>query len=189
VILPGATPPAASTLTLLPADLAGGVGSGVWHVAVRVAIGVGIAVWAASVLWVLIDCRRRIASLPGQLAALTLAVVVPFFGSLFYRILRPADLLDETRIRDLEHELLLNALAARQACDRCATPIAPDFVACPVCGTHLRRRCESCGGVLELSWTLCPFCGDAPGEPAEAVQAAVNGGSRTRRRGRRRVRA
>jgi len=49
VILPGATPPTASTLTLLPADL-GGVGSGSWQSIVRDVIAVGVALWAATVL-------------------------------------------------------------------------------------------------------------------------------------------
>ena len=143
------------------------------------------ALWIATVLWVLIDCRRRIASLPSRLAAVALAVAVPFFGPLLYRILRPADLLEETRIRRLEHELLLNTLSGRR-CGHCAAPIAREFVACPVCGTPLRRRCSACGGVLELSWMLCPFCGETQAQPGEAV---ANGGSRTRRRDRRRVRA
>jgi RNA polymerase subunit RPABC4/transcription elongation factor Spt4 len=180
----------ASTLTLLPADL-GGVGSGSWQSIVRDVIAVGVTLWAATVLWVVIDARRRLVSLPGQAAAACLAVVLPFFGALLYRIVRPADLHAETRIRELEHELLLSELSGRRVCAHRAAPIAPDFVACPVCGTQLRHRCEACGGVLELSWALCPFCGDAQVEADEAGWAAANGngGSRTRRRSRRRIRA
>jgi type IV pilus assembly protein PilB len=46
------------------------------------------------------------------------------------------------------------------SCIRCGTPLHSGYVACPGCGTPLRRRC-ACGASLDLAWRCCPSCGKA----------------------------
>jgi type II secretory ATPase GspE/PulE/Tfp pilus assembly ATPase PilB-like protein len=47
---------------------------------------------------------------------------------------------------------------ARTACPSCHEAVAPDFVACPSCGTRLKRTCASCSRALRQEWSFCPFC-------------------------------
>jgi type IV pilus assembly protein PilB len=57
------------------------------------------------------------------------------------------------------------ATDARSTCAQCGTVVAPDFSACPHCGTPLGAVCAHCGRALQRGWNFCPFCARA-GEPS-----------------------
>lgn len=44
-------------------------------------------------------------------------------------------------------------------CPECGRPVQPDFIACPYCGTQLRRRCPQCERKVRPTWRYCPHCG------------------------------
>ena len=67
--------------------------------------------------------------------------------------------------------LLVRSNYADLACPRCGTPVAPEFVVCPQCGTLLRPACPSCRTPVEPDWKVCPKC--AAPLPEEARQAAA----------------
>ena len=53
-----------------------------------------------------------------------------------------------------------------QACPNCGSPVQPDFILCPNCGTSLKRSCPSCHKAVNVDWIACPYCGAALGESA-----------------------
>jgi hypothetical protein len=76
--------------------------SGLWS-----AISLGIEVffvllWLALIWWTYQDVRRRTENGSFITAALILAIVLPFLGPIIYLVIRPPDLLAETRERELE---------------------------------------------------------------------------------------
>ncbi len=76
--------------------------SGLWS-----AISLGLEVffvllWLALIWWTYQDVRRRSENGSFITAAVILAIVLPFLGPIIYLIIRPPDLLAETRERELE---------------------------------------------------------------------------------------
>lgn len=47
------------------------------------------------------------------------------------------------------------------ACGNCQTPIQPNWVSCPECGTRTadsKPRCKACQAEVEPNWRACPMC-------------------------------
>ncbi len=44
-------------------------------------------------------------------------------------------------------------------CPECGRGVKPDFMACPYCGTTLRKRCPNCERRVRANWRYCPHCG------------------------------
>lgn len=125
-----------------------------------------VALYFALVVWTYLDARRRIAD--GLLVGCaTVAALFPFFGSLIYLVLRPPELLEDARERDLEiaaaeaRLLQLNELS----CPHCRHAVERAFLLCPNCHHKLKERCLACGRPLDPRWPLCPYCEHQVGQP------------------------
>ncbi|MBC8159890.1 MAG: zinc ribbon domain-containing protein [Roseiflexaceae bacterium] len=119
-----------------------------------------ILLWAASVLWAYRDIRGRSDDVMVQVLAVSLALLLPFAGLALHLILRPRQTLGEKYERTLEEQYLRRDLEEPCACPSCQRGIEPDFILCPHCHTHLRRRCDSCDKVIDLTWSVCPYCAE-----------------------------
>jgi hypothetical protein len=51
---------------------------------------------------------------------------------------------------------------ARSACPQCATPVSPEFAACPGCGHRIGGGCPHCNRPMQAGWKFCPYCAKAP---------------------------
>lgn len=115
-----------------------------------------IVFWLSMMYWTYRDARRR-----GALAIYWAAVVLFFniFGLFIYLIVRPPEILDDVRERDLEIKAQEAALNQGEiVCSSCFKPIEPDFLVCPYCLKKLKESCPRCGRPLRISWTVCPYC-------------------------------
>ncbi len=119
-----------------------------------------VLLWAASVLWAYRDIRGRSEDVVVQVLAVSLALLLPFAGLVLHIILRPRQTLSEKYERTLEEQYLRRDLEEPFVCPNCQRGIEPDFILCPHCHTHLRRRCESCSKVIDLTWSVCPYCAE-----------------------------
>ncbi len=118
-----------------------------------------VVVWIALVVWTYLDARRRLSD-PVLVAAATVASLFPFVGSLVYSILRPPELLEDKRERDLEirsAELRVRQLE-EASCPNCAFPIERTYLRCPSCRARVKDPCEACGKPIDPRWSLCPYC-------------------------------
>jgi hypothetical protein len=61
-----------------------------------------VLLWLALIWWTYQDVRRRTENGVIITIALVLAVVLPFFGPIIYLIIRPPEIMDEARERELE---------------------------------------------------------------------------------------
>lgn len=43
-------------------------------------------------------------------------------------------------------------------CPNCQSPINDNYVACPHCGSALRKDCPNCHQKNDVEWVTCPFC-------------------------------
>ncbi|RRR77897.1 MAG: zinc ribbon domain-containing protein [Candidatus Viridilinea halotolerans] len=135
-----------------------------------------ILIWAASVLWAYRDIRRRSEDTSVQVLAVSMVLLLPFAGILLHIILRPPQTIAEKYERELEQEYLRRDIEEKYVCPECQRPIEPDFLLCPHCQAHLRRRCGSCERVVDLTWSVCPYCGD-DGASSNSRQAATIAGA------------
>lgn len=119
-----------------------------------------VLLWAASVLWAYRDIRGRSEDVVVQVLAVSLALLLPFAGLVLHMILRPRQTLSEKYERTLEEQYLRRDLEEPFVCPNCQRGIEPEFILCPHCHTHLRRRCESCSKVVDLTWSVCPYCAE-----------------------------
>ena len=128
-------------------------------IARNAAIALAVLFWLGLAYWVLKDARRRIKD-PFLVAFATLlGLAPPFIGPVVYLLFRPSETLADVRSRRVELQALEQQLArAQPACPVCSSWVDPDFVACPVCTTMLRRPCANCKAPLEPLWQLCPYC-------------------------------
>lgn len=131
-----------------------------------------ILLWAASVMWTYRDIRRRSEDVSVQVMAVILVLILPFVGIPLHMILRPPQTLADSYERELEQEYLRRDIEEKYVCPECQRPIEPDFLLCPHCQTHLRRRCMSCDRAVDLTWSVCPYCG-GDGKSSAAHQAAT----------------
>jgi hypothetical protein len=143
------------------------------NLAVNLLILFLVVVWIALIVWTYLDARRRLDD--GVLvAAATVASFFPFVGSLVYSILRPPELLEDKRERDLEirsAELRVRQLE-EASCPNCSFPIERTYLRCPSCRARVKDPCEACGKPIDPRWALCPYCETPVRHEAPARSAA-----------------
>ncbi len=128
-------------------------------VARNVAILLAVVFWLALAFWVHKDARRRIKDRFLVFLATLLGLVPPYIGPVVYLLFRPAETLEDVRIRRAELQALEQQLAqARPTCPVCSSTVRADYLACPVCATMLRQPCAKCHAPLEPLWQVCPYC-------------------------------
>lgn len=146
---------------------------GVFHstgfvVARNLGIVLAVVFWLGFAFWVHRDARRRIGEPFLVLLATLLGLVPPYLGPLVYLLFRPSETIADVRSRRVELEALEQQLARSQpSCPVCSSAIEPDYLACPVCATILRRPCAKCDAPLDSLWQMCPYCA-SPVEPSQA---------------------
>lgn len=115
-----------------------------------------IVFWLALVYWTYTDASRRDTApfLWGLVA-----VVIPFFGTLIYLIVRPPEYALDSRERELELAVLERELRSRVLlCPNCRSLVEKDYLLCPECGWELKKSCVRCERALDLNWDICPYC-------------------------------
>ena len=118
-------------------------------------VGFIIALYVLSVVYVIIDARRR-----GASAYVAWGIIAPSRLGL-YCSPGPAPALLCVRPRgavELDMALRERQLAQYGTCPQCGAPIEKDFVVCPVCDTRVRNVCPSCHRPLDAHWKVCPYC-------------------------------
>jgi RNA polymerase subunit RPABC4/transcription elongation factor Spt4 len=116
-------------------------------------------VWLALLYWTRADAKRRIGD-PVLVLCATACSLFPFVGTIVYMIVRPPDLLEDVRERELEMQAAEARLAQLSylACQNCGREVDKDFLICPSCHSRLREPCVNCQRPLEMNWTVCPYC-------------------------------
>jgi double zinc ribbon protein len=149
-------------------------------VARNLAVFMAVVFWLALAFWVYKDARRRIRDPILVLFATLLGLAPPYVGPIVYLLFRPSETLGDVRSRNLELEALEQQLArSRAACPVCSSPVEPDYLACPVCTTMLRRPCATCHAPLQPLWQMCPYCA-SPVEPSQVdLDAALTAEAQT----------
>src|SRR4051795_11508117 len=139
-----------------------------------------VVVWIALVAWTFLDARRRIQD-PVLVACATGASLFPFVGSIIYSILRPPELLEDAKERELEiraSELRVKQLE-EQSCPNCAYPIERSYLRCPSCRARVKDPCENCEKPIDPRWVVCPYC-EMPQRRAPEPPARVSREERSR---------
>src|SRR5688500_9434435 len=138
-----------------------------------------VVVWLALVYWTYADARRRMTD-PMLIGCSTAASLFPFVGTLVYLIVRPPELLEDIRERELEMQAAEARLHAAgfQLCAYCDAEIERDFLRCPACMRKLKDPCHNCARPLDPAWRICPYC-EAEVGPPPSTEA---GTARRRRR-------
>lgn len=129
------------------------------NLAVNLVILVLVVLWLALAYWTFADARRRVSD-PILVTTATAVGLIPFLGPLVYTILRPPELLEDIRERDIEtqaSELRMRHLVA-QSCPRCEHPIERSWLRCPECQHRLKDPCVSCSRPVDPRWSICPYC-------------------------------
>jgi hypothetical protein len=122
-------------------------------------IVLAVVFWLGLAFWVHRDARRRISDGFLVFTASLLGLVPPYLGPVVYLLLRPAETLADAHSRHVELRVLEQQLGrAQPACPVCSSPVAVDYLACPVCTTMLREPCARCNAPLEPLWQMCPYC-------------------------------
>jgi hypothetical protein len=115
-----------------------------------------VVLYFAVIFWTWRDANRRGAM--GWFWGLVCAVF-PFVGWLVYLVVRPPELIDDARERELEIRAREAQLARDyDTCPSCFKPVEKDFLICPYCMKKLRKPCVECGKALRLNWQVCPYC-------------------------------
>ncbi|MEO6866563.1 MAG: zinc ribbon domain-containing protein, partial [Gaiellales bacterium] len=117
----------------------------------------GLAFYAAIVIWTYKDARKRTED-PILVATFTAIAMLPLFGVLIYMLVRPAEYIADVRERELEIRALERQLGRQERCPYCKSHIEGDYLSCPVCSTKLRQSCTGCEKPLDPRWAMCPFC-------------------------------
>ena len=118
-----------------------------------------IAVYLALIVWTYLDASRRVED-PVLVTCATAGALVPFVGAFVYSILRPPELLDDVRERNLEiraAELRVRQLA-ELSCPNCRYPVEKAYLRCPNCQRRLKDPCENCSKPVDPRWAVCPYC-------------------------------
>lgn len=76
--------------------------SGLWTLISTLSEIFLVLLWLSLIWWTYQDVRRRTENSTFITISLVLVIVLPFFGAIIYLIIRPPDLLDEARERELE---------------------------------------------------------------------------------------
>ena len=110
----------------------------------------------ALVFWTYRDANQRGAM--GWFWSLA-AFIFPLAGWLVYLVVRPPELADDARERDLEIRAKEVSLARDyESCPACYKPVEKEYLICPYCMKKLRKPCAECGKALKLPWSVCPYC-------------------------------
>lgn len=113
-------------------------------------------IWGSLIYWTYRDAKQR-----GAMALYWASVVAifTFFGWVIYMIVRPPELLDDVRERELEIKSKMSQLhQSGSLCPQCNKPIENDFLICPHCRKRLKISCPKCKKPLNPSWLICPYC-------------------------------
>ncbi|WP_119068230.1 zinc ribbon domain-containing protein [Rubrobacter indicoceani] len=132
------------------------LGSPLLRIAGQLLVLLVIVFWLALVYWTYADAQRR-----GSVSILwgIVAVVFPFVGTLVYLIVRPPEMLSESRERELELAYLERELRTRVVlCPNCRNTVESDFLLCPVCNWELKKSCTNCERPINMEWETCPYC-------------------------------
>lgn len=121
------------------------------------------SVWLGMVLWAFRDIRARTRDVVVQLLATLMVGVLTLPGLIVYFLIRPRETLAEAYEHALEQEALLQAIEEPEVCPGCGAKVKDEFIYCPYCHTHLRKKCIACDAVLALDWNICPYCGAPQG--------------------------
>jgi Double zinc ribbon len=144
-----------------------------WQLFQNLSIALAVCFYLASIWWVFRDARRRIED-PWIVGFATILGLVPLIGPLLYLLVRPLEILDEQRERELEIRALRQRLRTGNHCTACGADSDPSFRFCPVCAEEIRPPCVGCATPLDPLWQVCPFCGTpAATEPAKLAPALV----------------
>jgi RNA polymerase subunit RPABC4/transcription elongation factor Spt4 len=115
-----------------------------------------VVFWLSLVYWTYRDAKSR-GAMPFYWATVVLLFFI--FGWFVYMVIRPPELADEVKERELEikaKEALLSQ--SELVCPACLRPVERDFLICPHCLKKLKKSCPSCRHALKLGWTICPYC-------------------------------
>jgi RNA polymerase subunit RPABC4/transcription elongation factor Spt4 len=121
------------------------------------------SLWLGMVLWTFRDIRARTRDIVVQIMATFMVAVLTLPGLIVYFLIRPRETLAEAYEHALEQEALLQAIEEPEVCPGCGAKVREDFIYCPYCHTHLRKKCTACAAVLALDWAICPYCGASQG--------------------------
>ncbi|MEX2236973.1 MAG: zinc ribbon domain-containing protein [Dehalococcoidia bacterium] len=155
-----------------------------WQLIVAIAVGYGLLLWLAMVIWTFRDIRDRTRDPFAQLFSVLVVLAFNLPGLLLYLIVRPKETLAEAYERSLEEEALLQELEDQRACPSCKRRVQEDFIMCPYCQFQLKDACENCEKPLSHNWLGCPYCGagrraaaaiERPQQPT--LRSAVSQGS------------
>jgi len=130
-----------------------------WQLIVALAVGYGLLLWLAMVVWTFRDIRERTRDPFAQVFSVLVVLAFNFAGLLLYLIVRPRETLAEAYERSLEEEALLQELEDQRACPSCKRRVQEDFIMCPYCQFQLKEACAQCEKPLSHNWALCPYCG------------------------------
>lgn len=130
-----------------------------------------IALWFVLAVWTFRDIETRSRSVITQVFSTLLVVLFWVPGLLLYRLLRPAETLDESYQRSLEEEYLIQDLEELPLCPSCNHFVEDDFQICPHCNTQLREPCGACSRLIDLRWDVCPYCGTQHHRHGPAIKA------------------
>lgn len=119
-----------------------------------------IVFWVGLVWWVAQDVLTRTRDKIIVAAAVAMTAILGPVGVVIYLVVRPRQTIKERMGEALEQEMLMQA-GAISVCPTCHSLAQDDFLACPHCGTILRKACDHCGKLLAMDWDHCPFCGQA----------------------------
>jgi hypothetical protein len=145
-------------------------------VARNLAVFFAVVFWLTLAFWVHRDARRRVDDPFLVLVATLLGLVPPYVGPVVYLLFRPTETIDDVRLRRVELQALEQQLGrGRPACPVCSVPVEPDYLACPVCTTTLRRPCATCNAPLEPLWQMCPYCATSIELSRADLDAALTG--------------
>jgi RNA polymerase subunit RPABC4/transcription elongation factor Spt4 len=104
--------------------------------AVSLASGIVLFIWALLIGYIYADARRR--GMRYVMWTLLAALIPNAIGIILYFILR-------------------ESLPA--PCPRCRALVRPGFAFCPTCGAALKHACPQCLRTVEAGWSHCASCG------------------------------
>ena len=130
------------------------------NLAVQLVLLVLVALWLALAFWTYADARRRVEDPMLVACAAAGSLFFPFVGAVVYAIVRPPELLEDARERELEIAAAEARLAQVEAlsCPHCGFEVERTFLRCPSCMHKLKEPCATCGRPLDPRWKICPYC-------------------------------
>ncbi len=131
-----------------------------------------VVFWVGLVWWVAQDVLTRTKDKIIVSAAVAITAILGPVGILIYLVVRPRQTLKERLGEMMEQEMMLQA-SAITICPTCDHMAQEDFLACPYCGTTLKKACQNCGKLLAMDWDHCPFCNTRQSAPVVVEEITV----------------